>query len=534
MLRLPSIQGKSKAWGFHSTWLQYFIIVVLVLGVFFRFVNIDHKVYWKDEAYTSLRISGYTKAQFIQQMFDGRELGLEELRKYQRPNPELGLDATIKSLATDAPQHSPLYFSLARFGMQWFGDSIAIPRGLSALFSLLVFPCLYWLCVELFESSTIGWVAMALMAVSPFQVLYAQEARQYSLWAAVTLLSSTLLLRALRLKTKTSWALYAVSVALGLYTYLFAALVTAAHGLYVLIQERFRLSKTVLAYALATIVSGLSFIPWVLVILDNSSRIRSNTAWLKSDLPLLSLLKLWARNISYAFFDIQFGYDDPFVYMIPPILLLVGYAFYFLCRKAPTHIWLFVLLLAVVPALPLALPDLLSGGLRSITGRYLIPSYLGIQLAVAYLLGRQVSSPSLKPQQQKLWQLVLALVISGGVISCAISSQAETWWTKSASYYDPAVAHMINKAERPLVISSDNTNVNVLSLSYLLDPKVRLILVREPNLPTTIPSGFSNVFLYNISPELRREFEQEPTYQSYKVERRYSSKPTQLWELVKQ
>ncbi len=44
----------TKGWGFHQTSLRFLIIVLLVLGLFFRFVNLDRKVYWLDEVYTEL------------------------------------------------------------------------------------------------------------------------------------------------------------------------------------------------------------------------------------------------------------------------------------------------------------------------------------------------------------------------------------------------------------------------------------------------------------------------------------------------
>jgi uncharacterized membrane protein len=62
-------------WGFHQTSLQFLIIVLLVLGVFFRFVNLDRKVYWDDETITSLRVSGYTLEEMSQQVFDGSVIG---------------------------------------------------------------------------------------------------------------------------------------------------------------------------------------------------------------------------------------------------------------------------------------------------------------------------------------------------------------------------------------------------------------------------------------------------------------------------
>src|SRR6478672_10132474 len=50
---------------------QFFLVFLLVLGIYFRFVNLDRKVYWLDETHTSLRISGYTEPEFIQEIFAG-------------------------------------------------------------------------------------------------------------------------------------------------------------------------------------------------------------------------------------------------------------------------------------------------------------------------------------------------------------------------------------------------------------------------------------------------------------------------------
>lgn len=118
--------------------LQFLVISLLLLGIFFRFVNLDRKVYWHDEAYTSLRISGYTSTELNQQIFNGQIRGIEDLRKYQQPNSEKGLIDTIKSLAADDAQHPPLYYVLVRLWVQLFGNSVAVTRSFSALISLLV------------------------------------------------------------------------------------------------------------------------------------------------------------------------------------------------------------------------------------------------------------------------------------------------------------------------------------------------------------------------------------------------------------
>ena len=98
-------------------------------------------------------------------------------------------------MVEENPHHPPLYYVINRIWGKIFGTSILAMRSLPAIISLLAFPCIHWLCLELFEESITGSVAIALIAVSPFHLAYAQEARQYSLWVVITLLSSEALLR---------------------------------------------------------------------------------------------------------------------------------------------------------------------------------------------------------------------------------------------------------------------------------------------------------------------------------------------------
>lgn len=517
------------------TWLQFLIVILLVLGVFFRFVNLDRKVYWIDENYTSLRISGHTETEFVQQVFDGHVVNLKELQKYKQPNPEKGLVSTINSLAVESPQHPPLYYVLARFWVQWFGNSVAVIRSLSALISLLVFPCVYWLCMELFKSSLTGWIAIALIAVSPFHILYAQEAREYSLWTVTTALPCAALLHAIRLKTIGSWVIYAASVALGLYTFIFSIFVIIGHAVYVIIIERFRLSKTVIYYSLATIAGLLAFSPWIFVVITNLPRVQSTAAWTELKLPFGRLLQGWIIHIGCVFFDLNSGYK----YLRPPtlvLLALVVYSIYLVCRKTPKEVWLFVLTLIGATPLALVLPDLILGGMRSIQARYLIPCYLGVQLAVAYLLATKIASPTANIQRQKVWQFVLIAMITGSILSCAVSSQAEFWWNKSPDKhrYNPQVASIVNSAAHPLLISDSSTAISssfacrILALSYLLNPQVQLQLVVEPNIPQ-IPDGFSDVFLFSPSEALRQGIEKE---QAYRAELVFQRDNFWLWKLA--
>ena len=517
---------------------HFWIVSILVIGIFFRFLYLDRKVYWYDEVFTSFRIFGYTEAEVIQQVSSRPVVSLDDLQRYQHDAGRNLLD-TIKSLATEDFQHPPVYYAIAHFWVKWLGDSITAIRGLSALISLLVFPGIYWLCRELFPLPSVAWIAVALVAVSPFHVLMAQEARQYSLWTVAILLSSASLLCAIRLKSKLSWRLYAISLIVGLYTFLFTGLVAIAHGLYLFsLKTKWQFSKALSAYFIASVTAIVAFIPWLIIVIGNFSEINSNVNK-DAAIPLLSLVKAWIFNLSYIFFDLRWQSNlesrfDLTNLLILPFLCLIGYSLYFLYRTTTKQISLFILLSIAVPAITLILPDLVLGGQRSLTMRYLIPAYLCIQIAVAYLLATKSSSSDVK--QQKFWQLLVLVLFTSGILSCVASARAETWWTKGNSAENPQVARIINRANRPLLIS-DTKIGRIISLSYLLEPKIQFQLKPKCHtcqvnfrsnsfLESEIPTGYSDIFLYKPSDEMLGDFQQ---MQNYTTEMVYE--PARLWRL---
>ncbi|MDF5715496.1 MAG: hypothetical protein PUP93_16835, partial [Rhizonema sp. NSF051] len=198
----------------------------------------------------------------------------------------------------------------------------------------------------------------------------------------------------------------------------------------------------------------------------------------------------------------------------PTILIFIGYSIYFLYRTTHPKVWLFLVTLIVLPAIPLILQDFIFGGVRSISAQYLIPSYLGIQLAVAYTLATQLYNGILS--RRKIWQTILAAIIAGGVVSYGVISQAQTWWSNIVSYGNPQVAKIINQASRPLLISNAfGINYgNIFSLSYLLQPKVRFLLLRTDQI-NKIPQGYNNIFILNPSKKLQKEIEKKYKSKTY-------------------
>jgi uncharacterized membrane protein len=529
-------------------WLKILVIFLIGVGIFFRFAHLGQKAIWYDEAFTFLAISGHTVAEVRQGVFNERVIPVATLDKYQHLNPDRGVNDTVRYLMTSDPQHPPLYYALVRLWAQVFGDSTARVRSLSAAISLLIFPSVYWLCLELFESKVVGWVAIALMAVSPLEIFLAQEARQYGLWMVTILVSSAALLRTLRQETFWNWAIYAFTLVVGLYTHLLTAFVALAHGIYVVSQQRFRFNKTLANYLLGTLFGLFIFIPWLFVLITHLSiaqQLTSHLSFFKLDNPF-DLIAILLTYITRIFFDINLNSYNPWVNksflesteiyysvlaVIFPIILIL-YILYFLCKIRLNRFSVFLILLGSVPSICLLLPDLIVGGIRSTAFRYQLPLYLSIQIAVAYVLGVYMFSE--KYWQRKIWQCLMVGFVLAGLVSDVIFFKADTWWLQGSNQYSLATpAKYINKFENPLLLTSNHIyNIgNLLILSHFLNSNINLLIVQGDHLPLLLQEA-SNIFLFDYdltnSQNLVARFKEDKTYSL-----RLTEPLSELWQVEK-
>jgi uncharacterized membrane protein len=474
---------------------------LLLAGTLLRFHDLDGKIYWHDEAHTSLRVFGHTLSELEQTLFTGRVVTVAEVQRFQRLAPQETLGQTLAALER-RPEHAPLYYLAARLWAPHFNDPVVGTRSLSALFGVLLIPAMFWLAWELFGSRTTAGITAALAAVSPLHLLYAQQAREYALWALLTALSCALLLRAVRSGRALAWLGYGASIAISLYADLLAVWVIVAHGIYLLSIRR-ELGRSALPFYVAAVVTaGLLLSPWLALLLNQLKDIQHVTAWMHSRIPLGQLLHGWGLNLNRLFFD-----GPHASWLIPFSLLVAGLALYTLTRATPRRIYAFPITLIVLTAAPILLPDLLAGGRRSLETRYLMPTGLGIELCVAWLINALVADTG-RARRTTGWMLAAVLAVGGMTADLAIA-RSETWWTKSVSQHNGEVARLINQTERPLLISSfgDINPGEILSLSYLLQPKVHLLLV-DGAAAARIPPGYGPLFVLNPSGELRHSLEE--------------------------
>ncbi len=510
------------------------IALILALGIFFRFDNLGKKVFWHDEVFTKLFIDGYAVKEWKQALFTGKIIEVNDLQTFLHFNPRKSLVDTVRDLATQDPHHPPLYYGLARIWIAHFGDSIATLRLLSALLSLLAFPAAYWLCLELFESPRVAWTAVILFAVSPFVVLYAQEAREYALWTALILLSNAALLRALRLSQQSgtrrrgkilAWALYSLVIVLGLYTSFSTALVIAAQSIYILVREKFRFTKITLSFGAALSGALILFLPWVMVLLDHFKTFDASTAWARDTvISRFELLKTLALNISRLVVDFGWDYHHGLTYVaVVLVLLLVAAACFEVASRSPLKSTAIVLILIVVPISILLLPDLIFGGIRSASARYFTSSLIAILLALSFLLATRLA-------EKKFGRVLAGLIIALGIASCFYNSRLDVTWTKGINVHLDQVAQPINRSNAPLLVGNQ-TGYNpgtLFALSYRLKPGVKLQLLATEE-GYKLPPGFSDIYLLDPSASLRQNLENQ---QQVKLELVFEDFHLHLWRVV--
>lgn len=499
------MQLKSIISQLQSKWL----IIILILGLIFRCVNLDQKVYWVDEVATRLRIYGYTQTEFVQEISKKPVITITDLQQYQKPGKRTFQD-TIYAL-TQSPEHAPLYFILVKFWVQIFGSSMMAIRSLSIVLSLLAFPCLYWLCLALFHLPIVGKIAVALWSVSPFYVAYAQEARPYSLWVVTILLSSLTLLKAIRFNTLQTWGLYALTLTLGLYTSLLSIFLWVAQTVYLLALEKFKINQKFRSYVIASTLSFLSFTPWLWVMLKNWDNLQDNTIWMRVHLDFLFMIPLWIYNTFILFIESPVSLDAsviPRIILDFNLLILVLTSLVCLYRQTPQKTWLYVLSLMIIPYIILILSDLILGGQLSTAARYIIPYHLGINLAVAYGFSYQLNFNKLaNPTYRKIWKIILIGVLFIGIFSCIYLVNTSPKYQKTRNLSNIPIAQIINQIESPIIIAEKSQMIDILSLSYLLKPNTKIYNAKTFNFSNTCQS----LFLFNPSQQLQTELLKQNT-----------------------
>ncbi len=208
------------------------VAAVLLVGAGVRFWGLGAKSLWFDETYS---------------VFIARQALVDIPRMLQTYD-----------------THPPLHYILLNLWMGLFGSgevSIRIPSVLASVGAIL----LTFFLGRRLAGDRVGLLAAALLAVSPFQVTSAQEARMYPFLTLFGLGASYALWLALEEGRRRHWTAYVLLMVLALYTHHFAFLLLGAQALYVLAAHRTRAAVRGWLRALAAVaVAYLPLVPMFL------------------------------------------------------------------------------------------------------------------------------------------------------------------------------------------------------------------------------------------------------------------------------
>lgn len=220
------------------------LLVLVLVALALRLYRLDAQSLWLDEA-SSLR--------------DARAFGAGGLTALAR------VDQV-------APLHAILLWIAIRIG----GESEAALRMPSVIAGVLAVPAIYFTARRLFPRPAVALASAALLAISPFAIWYAQEARMY----ACVMLAATLYVGLVWPVTSRplrpgELALITLVTAIGLGFHHYMALVGIAFGAFLLVRgEAFR--PRVLIWAGTQVVAAIVFSLWLVLTLDNMGNAAGN------------------------------------------------------------------------------------------------------------------------------------------------------------------------------------------------------------------------------------------------------------------
>lgn len=188
-------------------------------------------------------------------------------------------------------QHTPFYFYILHFIMQWFGDSEIVLRASSLIVAMMLLPLTY-IVTEKLSSKKVALLAMLMMSVNTFQVLYSIEIRMYPHVMLLALLSVNYLIDYDR-KGDTA-SLVKLSLVNILNPYFLTGAIVWNIVQFIFYTSYMDVKKAdsekIKKYVISCAISALFMIPYI-VIIAHYAAVRST--FLVTDLSKFEMTNLW-------------------------------------------------------------------------------------------------------------------------------------------------------------------------------------------------------------------------------------------------
>jgi len=206
--------------------------------------------------------------------------------------------------ATAADVHPPLYYLILHALALVMGNTPLVLRGFSVVCSVAGL-ALYWpLARELGLNRVEQLLSMALLAIWPVNVYYAQEARMYA-WLQLLVVGQLYTLY------RRNWFALALITLLAIYSHNYGLIYTAFIGLIGL--ARYRKNRADLARLVCSIaIPGVAWLPWLRVLLGQMNGIY-DSYWIETITP---------GSVVYSIYQVLAGFNVPDALMPLSVLCL--------------------------------------------------------------------------------------------------------------------------------------------------------------------------------------------------------------------
>lgn len=429
------------------------LVAAVVAGIALRCDGLARRPLWYDEAATVLHLGGRSEAACAD-WYDGRALGRADVL-----GSPAALPAVVAAARADEPQTGAAYFALAAVWRRSVGGSVAALRALSVVASVLALAATALLAHRLFGDADRALAVAAVVALSPLHLRYAQEARPYALWTLALVAWMHATLGAARRDGWWAWGVQmgAFVVALSVHPLTLLALPAV-----VALAPRGR----------TLVASGIGVSVWAILSLTawgNAAEMGRRTAWVGRSPGGVDLGRAWLGELTSVFF--RPGGEggllgDPTTLAGRVAWVVLGLAAATLVAaalrglaSAPERARRAVRLLVVVPWAVLAVLDLAIGGRRSTVARYLVPGWLGSELAVGWRLGAT-----------RRGRVLLLAVLALAAATAIRTRQRDVWWDTDPPRMRTlaAIADAV-RARSDAIVLSDAPPTAVVELAAGLD-----------------------------------------------------------------
>ncbi len=416
-----------------SNWLHLlFLLGWLAIGMVLRFTNLDAKPASSIEIATI----GFSLGHGFAQIPLDRVISESTLLSPLRFDAAFSSADVVNRLMAEST-HPPLYFWLTFWWTKLFSSngevdaSLEIGRSLSAIFGGLAIPAIFGLSWVAFRSRLVAHLAALLMAISPYGIYLAQEARHYTLsilWIIASLTCLMVATQCIDRRTKLPiWVgcVWVLVNSLGMATHYFFCLALGAEALVImgLCYWDFNRKEQALfsfSYWWSIGAVGLGTLVGCLVWLPVASGISSNelTDWVQTSYDLDDIWQPIPRLIAW---------------LITMVMLLP-------IEGVPTEVIVTSALVVVlfliwlIPALIRGIKSSLNSEL-SLPLRVLIGYWLGailIYLVVIYGLGKDIS---LAARYHFVYFPVVIVLMAVALANCQASQAKVLSKTKRHWFY---------------------------------------------------------------------------------------------------